>query len=92
MDNKPQHPATLAVILARQSGATLGKIARELGVSVALVHDVCERSCCTADYVRTISEKSKIRECLCCRHPILSQHAGHRLCGECRLESEVVAC
>lgn len=71
-------------ILARRiAGQPLTRLASDLSLSLSTLHHVTSDLCAAKDDIAALDDRARIRQCMCCRRPLLSQHAGHRLCRSC---------
>lgn len=76
-------PVLRDILLRRAAGQPLLKIVADLSVPLATLHDITSDLCATRDDVAALDDRAKVRQCLCCRRPLLSQHSGHRMCRSC---------
>lgn len=76
-------PVLRDILVRRIAGQPLTRLAADLGLSLSTLHHVTADWCATKDDIAALDDRAKIRQCMCCRRPLLSQHAGHRLCRSC---------
>lgn len=84
-------PAILSApaLTARLQGASQPLLARRLGMSVPSISRALSRSHAASDDISCADpgRPPRIRHCITCSAPIVSWHAGIRMCMDCRSDA-----